>query len=115
MITEFVAGYLFPGRPIANIVFKVSFLRSSATAHPNDPRQVFGYMTIVQSLDLTSDMKLGLYMKIPPRHLFVCQVYGTALGSVVNYSRAFLLLFAEQTNAHSHSDPWGHQQQATLP
>ena len=26
------------------------------------------------------------YCKIPPRHLFICQVYGTALGSIVNYS-----------------------------
>ena len=25
-------------------------------------------------------------MKIPPRHLFLCQVYGTALGSITNYS-----------------------------
>lgn len=26
------------------------------------------------------------YMKIPPRALFICQVYGTALGSITNYS-----------------------------
>lgn len=44
-------------------------------------------MTLVQSIDLTSDMKLGLYCKIPPRHLFIAQVWGTALGSIVNYSR----------------------------
>ncbi|KAK4701267.1 hypothetical protein P7C70_g4966, partial [Phenoliferia sp. Uapishka_3] len=69
VITEFVAGYLFPGKPIANIVFKV-----------------YGYMTLVQCIDLTADMKLGLYCKIPPRALFICQVYGTALGSIVNYS-----------------------------
>jgi hypothetical protein len=42
-------------------------------------------MAMLQSIDLTSDLKLGLYMKIPPRHLFICQIYGTALGSVVNY------------------------------
>ncbi|KAI5475497.1 hypothetical protein MNV49_001311 [Pseudohyphozyma bogoriensis] len=69
VITEFVAGFLWPGKPIANIVFKV-----------------YGYMTLVQCIDLTADMKLGLYCKIPPRSLFICQVYGTALGSVVNYS-----------------------------
>ncbi|KAM0748072.1 OPT-domain-containing protein [Meredithblackwellia eburnea MCA 4105] len=69
VITEFVAGYIFPGKPIANIVFKV-----------------YGYMTLVQCIDLTADMKLGLYCKIPPRALFICQVYGTALGSIVNYS-----------------------------
>ncbi|GAA6003702.1 hypothetical protein JCM10207_003554 [Rhodosporidiobolus poonsookiae] len=68
VITEFVAGYIWPGKPLANICFKV-----------------YGYMAMLQSIDLTSDLKLGLYMKIPPRHLFVCQVYGTALGGVVNY------------------------------
>jgi hypothetical protein len=47
--------------------------------------QVYGYMAMLQSIDLTSDLKLGLYMKIPPRSLFIVQVYGTALGSVVNY------------------------------
>ncbi|BGP17800.1 hypothetical protein JCM10213_001699 [Rhodosporidiobolus nylandii] len=68
VITEMIAGYIWPGRPIANIVFKV-----------------YGYMAMLQSIDLTSDLKLGLYMKIPPRALFLTQVYGTALGSVVNY------------------------------
>ncbi|GAA5852429.1 hypothetical protein JCM8547_006778 [Rhodosporidiobolus lusitaniae] len=68
VVTEFIAGFIWPGKPLANICFKV-----------------YGYMAMLQSIDLTSDMKLGLYMKIPPRHLFICQVYGTALGSVVNY------------------------------
>ncbi|GAA5979168.1 hypothetical protein JCM5350_007089 [Sporobolomyces pararoseus] len=69
VITEFVAGYIYPGKPLANVAFKC-----------------YGYMTMLQSLDLTSDLKLGLYMKIPPRHLFLCQVWGTALGSITNYS-----------------------------
>ncbi|GAA5933561.1 OPT family oligopeptide transporter [Sporobolomyces koalae] len=69
VITEFVAGYIWPGKPLANVAFKC-----------------YGYMTMLQSLDLTSDLKLGLYMKIPPRHLFLCQVGGTALGSITNYS-----------------------------
>lgn len=30
-------------------------------------------------------MKLGLYMHVPPRDLFVCQCYGTAVGSVINF------------------------------
>ncbi|SGZ21315.1 BQ5605_C021g09355 [Microbotryum silenes-dioicae] len=77
LTAEFVAGYLFPGRPIANIVFKV-YLTLVRFFHR--------YMTMVQSIDLTADMKLGLYCKIPPSHLFICQVYGTALGSIVNYS-----------------------------
>ncbi|GJN90368.1 hypothetical protein Rhopal_003379-T1 [Rhodotorula paludigena] len=68
VITEFVAGWIWPGKPIANIVFKV-----------------YGYMAMLQSIELTSDLKLGLYMKVPPRALFLCQAYGTALGSVVNF------------------------------
>ena len=43
-------------------------------------------MSLVQSIDLSTDLKLGLYMKIAPKHLFIAQIYGTALGSVVNYS-----------------------------
>ncbi|BGP41555.1 hypothetical protein JCM10449v2_005546 [Rhodotorula kratochvilovae] len=68
VITEFVAGWIWPGKPLANVAFKV-----------------YGYMAMLQSLDLSGDQKLGLYMKIPPKHLFVCQCYGTALGSVVNF------------------------------
>ncbi|GAA6026094.1 hypothetical protein JCM8202_002520 [Rhodotorula sphaerocarpa] len=68
VVTEFVAGWIWPGKPMANIAFKV-----------------YGYMAMLQSIDLTSDLKLGVYMKIPPRDLFICQVYGTALGSVVNF------------------------------
>ncbi|GAA5821476.1 hypothetical protein JCM10212_002122 [Sporobolomyces blumeae] len=69
VITEFIAGWIWSGQPLANVAFKC-----------------YGYMTMLQSLDLTSDLKLGLYMKIPPRHLFLCQVYGTALGSIVNFT-----------------------------
>lgn len=43
VVTEFVAGFLMPGRPIANIVFKC-----------------FGYMSLTQALSLVGDLKLGL-------------------------------------------------------
>ncbi|KAK0553947.1 hypothetical protein OC845_000936 [Tilletia horrida] len=68
VITEFVAGYLMPGRPIANVAFKC-----------------YGYMTMSQSLDLVTDLKLGHYMKVPPKHMFVAQTVGTVIGCVVNY------------------------------
>lgn len=47
--------------------------------------EVYGYMAMLQSIELSSDQCLALYMKIPPRDLFICQVYGTALGSIVNF------------------------------
>jgi hypothetical protein len=37
-------------------------------------------------LDLSADQKLGLYAKLPPKDLFIVQVWGTALGSIVNHS-----------------------------
>ncbi|KAI9596959.1 OPT oligopeptide transporter protein-domain-containing protein [Syncephalis fuscata] len=47
VITELICGYMLPGRPIANVAFKV-----------------YGYMTMFQCLLLVEDMKLGHYMKI---------------------------------------------------
>ena len=48
MITELIVGYLLPGKPIAMMLFKT-----------------FGYVTMAQALQFTSDFKLGHYMKIP--------------------------------------------------
>lgn len=41
--SELVAGLLFPQQPISNIVFKT-----------------YSYMSLVQAIDLSSDLKLGL-------------------------------------------------------
>lgn len=68
VITEFVAGYMLPGRPIANVCFKC-----------------YGYMAMSQALNLVADMKLALYMKIPPRAMYKAQFLGTVIGCVVNY------------------------------
>lgn len=58
-----------PGRPIANVCFKC-----------------YGYMAMSQALNLVADMKLALYMKIPPRSMFMAQFLGTVIGCVVNYA-----------------------------
>lgn len=67
VITEFVAGVLMPGKPIANVCFKC-----------------YGYMAMAQALDLTTDMKLAHYMKIPPKDMFLSQLIGTVIGCFVN-------------------------------
>jgi OPT family oligopeptide transporter len=72
VITEFVAGYMFPGRPLANMMIKT-----------------YGYMTMSQGLDFVSDLKLGLYMKVPPRAMFRTQIWCTVL-SYVPFSRSVL-------------------------
>ena len=48
VITELIIGYALPGHPIAMMIFKT-----------------YGYITMYQALQFTSDFKLGHYMKIP--------------------------------------------------
>ncbi|KAJ2706797.1 hypothetical protein FB645_001245 [Coemansia sp. IMI 203386] len=75
VITELVAGYIWPGQPTFNASFKM-----------------FGYITMKQALMLTKDQKLGRYMKIPPRHVFICQILGTVIAVFVQLSTAFWLM-----------------------
>ncbi|ODV80917.1 OPT superfamily oligopeptide transporter [Suhomyces tanzawaensis NRRL Y-17324] len=67
IITELVAGYVFKGNPFANMIIKL-----------------VGFIPNRQGLNFAMDLKLGQYMKIPPRTLFMFQVYGTVLASLVN-------------------------------
>ncbi|KAF8523285.1 oligopeptide transporter [Hysterangium stoloniferum] len=66
VITELIIGYILPGRPIAMMMFKT-----------------WGYITMTQALQFTSDFKLGHYMKIPPRAMFLCQVLATMVAGTV--------------------------------
>ncbi|KAJ3050805.1 hypothetical protein HK102_012195, partial [Quaeritorhiza haematococci] len=75
VLTELVIGFILPGQPLANVTFKT-----------------FGYMTMSQALSFLQDLKLAHYMKIPPRAMFICQIYGTILGCTVNYLVFDLLL-----------------------
>ena len=65
-ILELIIGYALPGRPIAMMMFKS-----------------WGLATMSQALSFTADMKLGHYMKIPPRSMFLCQIVGTVVGNTV--------------------------------
>ncbi|KAF8518158.1 small oligopeptide transporter [Hysterangium stoloniferum] len=83
VITELIIGYALPGRPIAMMMFKT-----------------WGYITMTQALQFTSDFKLGgqynlyacgmalmivsgHYMKLPPRTMFWCQVLATIIAGTV--------------------------------
>nr|AGA20380.1 oligopeptide transporter 9 [Phanerodontia chrysosporium] len=63
VITELIIGYMLPGRPVAMMMFKT-----------------WGYITMSQAMVFTSDLKLGHYMKIPPRAMFICQVVATVIA-----------------------------------
>ncbi|CAN6482294.1 unnamed protein product [Victoria cruziana] len=75
IITEYAMGYILPGRPIANVCFKV-----------------YGYMSMSQAVAFLSDFKLGHYMKIPPRSMFLVQFIGTVVAGTVNIAVAWWLL-----------------------
>ena len=79
VITELVCGYILPGKPIANMTFKC-----------------YGCMAMHQCLTLLSDLKLGHYMKIPPRSMFVGQFWGTLIGADFNYLTTVLIIDSQR-------------------
>ncbi|KAJ4847328.1 OPT super [Turnera subulata] len=75
VITEYIIGYLYPGFPVANVCFKV-----------------YGYISMKQAITFLQDFKLGHYMKIPPRSMFMAQVVGTLISAVVHLGTAWWLM-----------------------
>ncbi|KAJ5200127.1 Oligopeptide transporter OPT superfamily [Penicillium cf. griseofulvum] len=64
IITEMIAGYAWPGKAIANLMVKC-----------------YGYNAVKHGMDFAQDLKLGQYMKIPPRVLFFGQIYASVLAT----------------------------------
>ncbi|XP_037491243.1 oligopeptide transporter 1 [Jatropha curcas] len=75
VITELIIGYMYPGKPLANVAFKT-----------------YGYISMSQALYLVQDFKLGHYMKIPPKSMFLVQLVGTIVSSTVYFGTAWWLL-----------------------
>ncbi|KAK9990167.1 hypothetical protein SO802_025152 [Lithocarpus litseifolius] len=75
VITEYIIGYLYPGYPVANICFKV-----------------YGYISLKQGIGFLQDFKLGHYMKIPPRAMFMAQVLGTIIAAFAHLGTAWWLM-----------------------
>jgi OPT family oligopeptide transporter len=65
VIHELIAGYLLPGQPIANTIFKT-----------------IASTTCIQAINFAADLKLGHYMKIPPRMMFATQVIATIIACI---------------------------------
>ncbi|KAK1303624.1 Oligopeptide transporter 7 [Acorus calamus] len=75
VITEYIMGYLYPGRPVANMCFRV-----------------YGYTSMRRAVIFLQDLKLGHYMKIPPRTMFMAQVVGTVIAALVDLGTAWWLM-----------------------
>ncbi|EOO03120.1 putative sexual differentiation process protein isp4 protein [Phaeoacremonium minimum UCRPA7] len=65
LICQLVCGAVFPGRPVANMIFVT-----------------YGYISSAQGIKFAADLKLGHYMKIPPRTLFWVQMVATIVSSL---------------------------------
>ncbi|KAI9173098.1 OPT super [Blastocladiella emersonii ATCC 22665] len=66
VIAEFIIGIILPGRPIVMMAFKC-----------------LGVTVSNQCLTLLSDLKLGHYMKVPPRHVFIVQIFSQLLACFI--------------------------------
>ncbi|KAJ7965302.1 Oligopeptide transporter like [Quillaja saponaria] len=93
IITEYIIGYMYPERPVANMCFKV-----------------YGYISMAQALTFLQDFKLGHYMKIPPRIMFMAQVVGTIVAVLVYQITAWWLMGTIpnlcDTSKLPHGSPW---------
>ncbi|KAK4137776.1 small oligopeptide transporter [Trichocladium antarcticum] len=95
VVTEFIYGYIQPGRPLALMIFKT-----------------FGYITMSQALTFVADLKFGHYMKIPPRTMFMAQVVATTFSCfvqviVLNYALKNIPNVCEPTQAEHFTCPGG--------
>ncbi|XP_058068216.1 oligopeptide transporter 5-like [Magnolia sinica] len=75
IITELVMGYLYPGKPIANMAFKS-----------------YGMVSLIHALSFLYVLKQGHYMKIPPRSMFIVQVVGMLISSTISFGTAWWIL-----------------------
>ncbi|KAM0250023.1 hypothetical protein ACHAQJ_008792 [Trichoderma viride] len=68
-LSKMLAGLMVPGRPVGNMYFAA-----------------WSHNVIANCVNLCNDLKMGEYLKIPPRVMFLTQIYGTVLGGFVNYA-----------------------------
>ncbi|KAL0143439.1 OPT oligopeptide transporter protein-domain-containing protein [Mucor lusitanicus] len=68
VLTEMICGFILPGLPVANMYFKT-----------------LGYNTMSQAGVMAQDLKIGHYLKVPPRMTFMHQIGGTIIGCIFNY------------------------------
>ncbi|CAI9088190.1 OLC1v1022449C1 [Oldenlandia corymbosa var. corymbosa] len=90
VVTEMIIGYLYPGRPLANVAFKT-----------------YGYISMAQAMAFLKDLKIGHYMKIPPKSMFLVQVIGTLVSTSVQFVTTWWLLTSIANICHPSLLPEG--------
>lgn len=44
----------------------------------------YGYISMYQAVSFCNDLKLGHYLKIPPRHTFIAQMWATLVNTFIS-------------------------------
>ncbi|KAL7751906.1 OPT superfamily [Sorochytrium milnesiophthora] len=68
VISEFLVGLIYPGHPVVMMAFKC-----------------FSVTVCGAVLTLLQDLKVGHYMKIAPRHMFISQMYSQIVAVLICY------------------------------
>ncbi|KAI0795128.1 OPT oligopeptide transporter [Abortiporus biennis] len=66
ILAQIIPGVLLPGKPIANMFFKAYVIQS-----------------LTEATNFVQDLKLGHYIKVPPRATFIVQITATTLAALV--------------------------------
>ncbi|XXG55173.1 hypothetical protein AAC387_Pa03g2898 [Persea americana] len=74
-IQDLIIAYILPGRPLALETFRA-----------------YNRVSMLQALYLLSNLKLGHYLKIPPRSIFIIQVVGEVITSFIHVGVGWWLL-----------------------
>lgn len=72
---QMITAYLVPGNPIANLY-----------------GALYGQHPQGQCIAMLGDLKLGQYVKLPPRVTFAMQIGGTIVGAILNCTYAYMIL-----------------------
>ncbi|KAL7747937.1 OPT superfamily [Sorochytrium milnesiophthora] len=68
VISEFLVGMVYPGHPVVMMAFKCLSVTVCGAV-----------------ITLLQDLKIGHYMKVPPRHMFIAQMYSQIIAVFVCY------------------------------
>ncbi|KAJ5631296.1 OPT oligopeptide transporter [Penicillium longicatenatum] len=90
-LSKMLAGLMIPGRPVGNMYFAA-----------------WSHNVISNAVSLSNDLKMGEYLKIPPRVMFLTQIWGTILGGFINYAVMISIVAKnkEVLNSANGSNSW---------
>ena len=79
---KMVAGAINPGRPVANLYVRIvkTVIISLLIFKLLVQFAMWSHDVVATSIGLAGDLKMGQYLKIPPRMMFAAQIWGTILG-----------------------------------